>query len=146
MRRTARSFGEPSRDSQFSNRVVREDQEKAERAPVRNRSRASYVDDFASQNRYDDDRGSKRSHRADFKTRGSIVERLKFSTGDEIVQEAVVLPEREDVAKKYKKKKEISLSQLHDVLIPSLISVGNLARLLEVRLGKIKEYVGWAYG
>lgn len=109
--------------------------------PARTRVEPVFSDDFAPVNRYTDERAIKRSQRADFKTRGSIVERLQFDDSDDIVQESVVIPEREDPMKKYKKR-ETSVNRLPDVLIPSLISVGNLARLLEVRLGKSGSPVG----
>lgn len=124
--------------SQTSSRIqeVREE-ERSDRAPAHSRARASYIDDFMPPNRYEAERGLKRSQRADFKSRGSLVERLKLNVGDEILQESVVLPEREDLTKKYKKRNHVSTPQLPDVFIPSLISVGNLARLLDMRLGMV---------
>lgn len=77
---------------------------------------------------------SKRSRRGAFKERGSLVERLNAGDNIEIPSHsrAEVSPE---TAKKARKKSKSSKPINIDIAIPSIISVGNFARLLGVSLG-----------
>ncbi len=84
-------------------------------------------------------RGSARNKRSQYKERGSIISRLK----DEVVipSHSRVTSSRSGIKEKEQKK---NTSKAHkpihvDVFIPSVVSVGNLAKLLNVRLGTLDE-------
>ncbi|KAH8117298.1 hypothetical protein DFH11DRAFT_998817 [Phellopilus nigrolimitatus] len=83
----------------------------------------------------DEGERNKRGQRDSFKLRGSVVERLRMGGAVEIPKHSRMHEDRMEAVKKAKKKPRAIRSVSLDVAIPSIVSVGNLARLLGVRLG-----------
>lgn len=77
---------------------------------------------------------ARRPQREGLKTRGSVVERLKTGENIQIPRHSRVNTDKSNARKKKKRVKLVNPVNL-DVFIPSVISVGNLAQLLGVRLG-----------
>ncbi|KAI5124384.1 hypothetical protein M0805_008987 [Coniferiporia weirii] len=96
------------------------------------------LDDSGARGNGNEDR-SRRGQRDSFKLRGSVVERLRLGQSVEIPKQSRVYEDRIEAARRYKKKvREIQPVNL-DVAIPSIISVGNLSRLLGVRLEALQK-------
>ena len=77
---------------------------------------------------------SRRDLKGSFKSRGSIVNRVMQGRDASIARGS---KSTEDPFEASRKKKKLPAKQISpDVMIPSIVSVENLSRILEVRLGK----------
>ncbi|THH11829.1 hypothetical protein EW145_g396 [Phellinidium pouzarii] len=104
------------------------------------RTRESYVEDVG----LSDDRKVgvryRRGQRESFKSRGSVIERLRLGESVEIPKHSRISEDRIEMTAAKTTKRNMVIQPVNaDVTIPSVVSVGNLSRLLGVRLETLRN-------
>ena len=98
------------------------------------RNQPSQRTDYASNFEFDAPSESRsKKERGSFKSRGSLVSRVMQGQDASISRNSRSIESAMDASRQKKKVKAKRINP--DVMIPSIVSVGNLSRLLDVRLG-----------
>lgn len=131
-----RSARTEARDRQLERELQPEPNMVSESVYQNTRTRASYVEDVGLSDSGNMGERHKRGQRDSFKLRGSVVERLRLGESVEIPKHSRINEDRLESTIKPKKRNTVIKPVNPNVTIPSVVSVGNLSRLLGVRLGR----------